>query len=284
MAEFYLEDLDLNQIMEFEHLDLDSYIDDEEIKRALFQMPKGKVTDIDGFPAEFYVEFYDELQPLICQVIKTVAKEGFPEEMMQSIIALIEKSNKDLLNIAHWRPLSLLCVDFKIYTKIIANQIYKVSPNIIHEDQTGFIPKRGLCDNVFDLINAIDYCNAMEIKAILVSFDFEKAFDSVEYKVLFDIMHAMNFAEIFIDMVKKALQGATSYTMNKGYTGNKIQITRGLRQGDPQSAPLFDLVAEVIVQKIRQNKNIHGIEIFKDQEPKKLGQYVDDLWALVKAD
>ena len=243
-------------------------------------MPLDKVPGVNGISTNFLREFWEDLKGILTQVIQKAAKEGFPIEMARAVISLLEKSNRDLLLIANWRPISLLNVDFKILSKVLANRLYKVLPKIIHKDQTGFLPKRGLCDNILDLLAALDWCESKKIQALLGSFDFEKAFDSVEHNIIFDVMETMNFGEKFISYAQASFSNMISCTMNNSFTLNYFRVTRGLRQGDPFSAPCFDLIAEVIGQKIRQNKLIQGIS---NDEGKKHAQYADDLWALIKA-
>ena len=60
----------------------------------------------------------------------------------QAIITLIEKKGKDRSLLENWRPISLLNVDAKIMSKVIATRIKNVLPNIIHHNQTGFIKDR----------------------------------------------------------------------------------------------------------------------------------------------
>ena len=59
-----------------------------------------------------------------------------------SIIELIPKKDAELYFIKNWRPLSLLNTDYKIAAKAIANRIKSVLPNVINNDQTGFLKGR----------------------------------------------------------------------------------------------------------------------------------------------
>ena len=124
MTDDYLEGMDLKRITDFQRLDLDSMITESEIKKAVFSMPPNKVAGLDGLPVEFYQVFWANIQAIIMQVIKKAAEQGFPKEMSQGLITLIEKANKDLLQIEHWRPISLLCIDCKILSKVLANRLY----------------------------------------------------------------------------------------------------------------------------------------------------------------
>jgi hypothetical protein len=60
----------------------------------------------------------------------------------QGLITLIPKPNKDLSILSNWRPISLLNVDYKILTKVIANRIKRVLNTLIDDNQTGFIKGR----------------------------------------------------------------------------------------------------------------------------------------------
>ena len=57
----------------------------------------------------------------------------------QAIITLIERKVKDRSHLENWRPISLVDVDTKIMTKVIASRIKEVLPDIIHPNQTGYV-------------------------------------------------------------------------------------------------------------------------------------------------
>ena len=57
----------------------------------------------------------------------------------KAVITLIEKKGKDRCFIENWRPISLLNVDAKIMSKVIAARIKEVLANVIHSNQTGHV-------------------------------------------------------------------------------------------------------------------------------------------------
>ena len=69
-----------------------------------------------------------------------------------------------MLLIKNWRLLSLLNVDAKIYSKILANRMYQVLPGIIHHDQTGFMKGRKIPHNMCKSIDVIDITNKEQIR------------------------------------------------------------------------------------------------------------------------
>ena len=70
----------------------------------------------------------------------------------RGVIRLIPRKDSDPHFIKNWRPITLLNCDYKIAAKAIANRVKKVLPNILNEDQTGFIKGRTIGENI-KLIN-----------------------------------------------------------------------------------------------------------------------------------
>ena len=68
----------------------------------------------------------------------------------QAVITLIEKKGKDRNYLENWRPISLINVDPKIASKVIATRVIKVLPEIIHCNQTGYMLKAGLLAKQLD--------------------------------------------------------------------------------------------------------------------------------------
>ena len=66
----------------------------------------------------------------------------------QAVITLIEKKGKDRLLLENWRPISLVNVDAKIMSKVIATRIKNVLRNIIHHNQTGYVKDRYIGETV----------------------------------------------------------------------------------------------------------------------------------------
>ena len=91
--------------------------------------------------------------------MKEVAQDGLSCNDAKGIISLMDKPGKNLLQVNHWRPLSLLNVDAKIYSKILANKTYTVLPKLIHYDQTAFLKGRYIGENLRDLHSIIEHCN-----------------------------------------------------------------------------------------------------------------------------
>ena len=69
----------------------------------------------------------------------------------------------------------------------------------MHHNHVGFTNNRNMCDNLMNLISLIEYCDVKQIKALILSFDLEKAFDCVEWPILFKIMKEMTLEMVLLE-------------------------------------------------------------------------------------
>ena len=105
--------------------------------------------------------------------------------MRRGIITLLPKKDKNQLLLKNWRPISLLNTDYKILAKVLAFRLKKVLPSVIHEDQSGFISGRYIGENIRLFIDVLHYFKINDIPGLVLSIDFEKAFDKVEWEFLY---------------------------------------------------------------------------------------------------
>ena len=99
----------------------------------------------------------------------------------EGIITCIPKGDKRRDLIKNWRPISLLNVVYKIGSAAIANRIKTMLPELINEDQTGFMSGRYIGDNLRLIYDMIAYLKEKNLPGLLLNIDFEKAFDSVDW-------------------------------------------------------------------------------------------------------
>ena len=97
---------------------LTKQINKNELKQAIYQMQNDKTPGIDGIPAEFYKTFYETLENDLIQLYNNIlfSEKSITNTMKQAIITLIPKKG-NLNKLKYWRPISLLCIDYKILTK-----------------------------------------------------------------------------------------------------------------------------------------------------------------------
>ncbi|XP_053575276.1 stimulated by retinoic acid gene 6 protein-like [Bombina bombina] len=107
-----------------------------EVKQVIQRLKSLKAPGPDGFPAQFYKSYSQELVPLLLRFFNTARQGGsFKREFLEAEIIMIPKPNKDPSLCPNYRPISLINVDIKIYSKLIANRICKLLPTLVNPDQ-----------------------------------------------------------------------------------------------------------------------------------------------------
>ena len=193
----------------------------------------------------------------------------------RGIITSIPKKGRDSRRLVHLRPISLLNVDFKLIEKMMANRIKPMLDKIIHMDQKGFLAKRRISSNIRCILDIMDKLEKEDDSGIIVSVDYQKAFDRVEIESLLGAIAFFGFGEYVYNWTQIFYRNATSYVVNNGMISKPFNVTRGVRQGAPCSAYYFLICAELLAIQLRKNEQIEG---FKIGDFKKLfGQYADDM-------
>lgn len=155
-AKKFFEHLNLPKLSEEDMRYLERPITLEEVNKTIQSLPSGKTPGIDGIPSEFYKRFAEDLGPEMLKTFSSAIDMGqLPPSMTESIITLILKKGKVPLECGSYRPISLLCCDEKLFTKVCAIRINNVITSIIHPDQVGFVKGTTSSDSLRRLLHLI---------------------------------------------------------------------------------------------------------------------------------
>ena len=266
---------DLPKLDTNEMASLEGIITKQEATEALRAMKNDKSPGTDGMTVNFFKFFWTDIGYFVVRSIN----EGFMRGEMsvtqkEGVIICLPKEGKPREYLENWRPISLLNVAYKIGSSCIANRIKAVLPKLINEDQTGFIPGRYIGDNIRILYDIMTFLEDNQLPGLLVSIDFQQAFDTVNWIYMNRILHVFGFGKDICRWISTFYKNIKSYVIVNGNISTSFEIQRGYRQGDPISPYLFVLCSEILAVKIRADKDIKGINIFDNEF--KINQFADD--------
>ena len=139
----FLSDLNIPILPEDQKCSCEGKISSEECFQLLDSFHNNKTPGNDGIPIEFYKQFCSVFSDSFISCINECFEKGeMSSSQRQAIITLIENKEKDRSLLENWPPISLVNVDTKIMTKVIAWRIKNVLPDIIHHNQTGYVKDR----------------------------------------------------------------------------------------------------------------------------------------------
>ena len=82
----------------------------------------------------------------------------------------------------------MLNTDYKIASKALARRIETVLPKLVHPDQSGFMKEQYIGENLRLISDVLEYTKNEDLTGVLVSLDFRKAFDTLEWPSSFIII------------------------------------------------------------------------------------------------
>lgn len=262
-------------------------MDSAELEEAIKQMQRVTAPGPDGFTVDFFVHFWDLFKQDILQIVEASrTKGGILKAFNATFLTLIpNEEGADAPSL--FRPISLCNVIYKITSKIIANRIKPLLPDLISEEQSGFVAGRQILDGILLVNEVVHSLRTTKKLGMLINLNLAKAFDKINWDFIKAILTAFGFGDNFIQWIMGLISSSFFSILLNGSPSKCFTPTRGIRQGDPLSPFIFVLAAEGLGRLIKlriQEKRLKGLTLHRGSETQSHQQFVDDTMLMAYPD
>ena len=228
-----------------------------ETRTAIKQAKTGTAPGQDGLPPAFYKFLLKHKHKHSILGKLTTYFNSLTTQSVSEIKIIHKKNDKQILN--NYRPISLLNIDYKIYTKIITNRLHPLTNTLIS-------PTQNACRehaSILDATSNIRILCEMKSNTTVIFIDYKKAFDRISHKYLIKLLKRMNFGPNMIQRIQNIYTDALATIIINNNLSRYIDYKGGVRQGCPLSALLYALVLQSLTDYV--NRNIHTQRITNEQ-------------------
>ena len=202
-------------------------------------MAFNKIPGFDGFPVELYEENWEIIGDDLLTMLSTVLDTGhLGDSQRKAIITLIPKCN-NATSINNYRPISLLCVDYKILAKVLSERMKKVLHKVIHSKQFCSVPGRSINHCNMELRDIFHFANELDLELAVLNLDWYKAFDLVSVEFTLKALKKLGFGDTFVNWISILYKDIESSILINNILSDFFPVTCSVRQGCPLSMGIF---------------------------------------------
>lgn len=243
---------------------LEARVTEEEVWRALKNCGSKKAPGLYGFNMGFIKKYWNILKEDLLKAVEYFWHFGcISNGCNSSFFTLIPKS-KNSLDLGDYRPINLIGCYYKVISKLLAGRIKQVSGKVVGEEQNAFLEGRFILNGVLITNEVFEHFKKPNKKCMMFKVDFEKAYDSVNWKLLQNTMLQMGFGRRWCQWIETWLKSSKTSVLANGSPTKEFSMERGIRQGDPLTPFLFFIVAEglnLMLKEAVRNDIFQGIKV-----------------------
>jgi len=207
------------------------------------RLPRSSAPGLDGMTVR---RWFSEVPAILRATVLNIfmATGLIPSRFRHSRTILIPKT-LDLMDPACYRPISIASVILRHFHKILAARL--ASYKLLDERQRAFITADGCAENVA-VLSALQFDARVSCKQLhIITLDVRKAFDTVSHSAICKILRRHGAPQEMINYLSVLYRTAAVRLEVDREFSSEIYPGRGVRQGDPLSPLIFNLVMNEVL-------------------------------------
>lgn len=185
----------------------------------------------DGIGFGFYKALWKVTGPILVKLRNFIAESGELTQVAKRRHLVLIPKGAGNNRISNTRPISLINADVRIIAKIDTLRLKAYIGDLVHPNQTGFIPERSISTNIADV--QLLFYQKQDSSGYLAFIDFKKAYDRVDHEWMGLVLRAKNFPPTFRRTLLAYVKGGSANVVLNGSLGTTFKIKAGVPQGSP---------------------------------------------------
>jgi hypothetical protein len=218
---------------------------EEEVHDVVQDLASEKAPGPDGFIGIFLKQHWNLIKADLMSAFEFFHQQhGQHFRLINTAHVVLIPKKPDAKRVTDFRPISLSHSIVKLISKCLASRLAGELNNLVSRAQSAFIKRRSIQDNFLYTQNLIKHLHRTKQQGLFLKLDIAKAFDSVRWDYLLEVLQRMGFGAKWRSWVSILLPTRSTTILLHGARGQWFDHFRGLGQGDPLSPMLFILAME----------------------------------------
>jgi hypothetical protein len=186
----------------------------------------------DGFTARFYQTAWSTIKHEIMRIFASLWSLDLQSFYLvnQALMVLLHKKKEVVVVVSDYRPIRLIHSFHKLFAKILSGRLAPLMHSLVKSNHSNFFHGHTIHDYFRTVQGTTKLLHARKRPCVLLKIDIAKAFDTISWPFLMDLLCHMGFSRRWINWISILLSTASTRILNNGHPGRRIYHARGLRQ------------------------------------------------------